>query len=624
MGNNIKLEALRIVPGFANGLAAPSLVAQLCIPSRPEYTLDPLVRELEAQVRSWSGFEHLDPIQSFLPAGDGGSPLALAEFLVRACSWLQASCGVFIACEGKAWRLAPEGVCLLAAPSHAATLPFARQIFLDLLGILSAAREPEKIAVADWGGLRANCERLRDITRSFPSNTAHLLMAARRLGVPMDHIAGLYHIFGQGARQVLMNSSMPGHESRFGGEIAKNKVATAAFLRQLGLPAPVQVTVASLQDASRKAEAIGYPVVLKPVDCDGGMGVFPALRTAEDIAGAWELCRRVSQHTILEKHVAGRDYRLLVAEGELIGAIERMPAQVIGDGHQSIVALLRAENYSRKTTPGRESLLMPLPEDAETIAVLASQGLELADTPAPGQVVRLRHVPNHAQGGSVAWRLEDVHPENMRLACLIADALRLHVAGIDLICQDIGAPWWEGDAVICEVNHQPSMGRPTQHDLFGKLLRKLLPDGWRIPHVVIVGDRNHVVGTINAMSGALAGRGLAVGQAHSGGAFIDGERLARNVGVYQGHRIIVQNPAVETALVGVTMPDDLSFGLASSVIDFVIPAAPGPSPGLLAFADDIARDFGGKVVSVRDALEAILSSGGSVDGQLPAKGVLLP
>ena len=44
---------------------------------------------------------------------------------------------------------------------------------------------------------------------------------------------------------------------------------------------------------------------------------------------------------IIEKYLPGRDYRVVVLDGEIISAYERISLSVVGDGKKSILSLLK-------------------------------------------------------------------------------------------------------------------------------------------------------------------------------------------------------------------------------------------------------------------------------------------
>ena len=584
----------QFVPGYAYGLTSPALAVHLSASHQDSGIYADLWPALREATAHWAEFEHLDIDLTNKAVAETVFANPLAEWVLSAAIWAQSLAGVPILSHGFSGLTAADpGDVALRIPTQEPAVSFLPPL---LTAILKATHTAFIAGLADVGvfeELRDACRTLQASMKQFPSNTGFLLSAAARRNIPTSYHIGQYYIFGQGRRQVLLNSSLPGHESCFGAAAAKNKVLTNKLLRKLTLPVAEQAAAPTLEDARTHAARIGYPVVLKPADLDGGAGVFPFLQDEQALAEAWALCREKSANIILEKHVTGKDYRLFVARGELIAAIERKPAQVAGDGERTVAQLLADENERRKPQDGKSSLFYPLPDDAEAEAILRTQGLTRNSVPAAGQIVRLRMAPNHAQGGSVSWCLDRVHPENARLACQIAEMMRLDVVGIDLICADIEEPWSNAEAAICEVNHQPSMGRPTAHDVFGRLLDKMLGGGATIPQIAVVGDPATVETTMLDVVERLSGGARRIGSVRADGAYIGQERIATGAGVFQRHRILVGHPGVDLIVIGISGPRDLEKGLASPTLDFVVPATPAAGKA----AQSLAKSYRGRVIT---------------------------
>lgn len=582
--------------GFFSGMNSPSLAFYIVHSENDFAILKDLLSVIQEFSADWSDFEHLDPdlLKRALDESQFANPLA--EFLLSSAIWLQSLCGVPVTSHGVSFM--GKDRLFLFAPAQEAIASVVQELLVLLIGMANHALKTGNPADVVLEDLQPICRKLRDEIKKQPPNIAYLLCAARKRNVPALAKIAKFFVFGQGRRAVVLNSTLSAKESYFGTVTARDKTASAMLLRQLGLPVPEQVRVASLQDALNQAQRIGYPVVIKPADLDGGIGVFPGLQNAGELEQAWKLARSKSPNIVLEKHVEGIDYRLLVAKGELIAAVERKPAQVTGDGASTVSELINAENARRRAPGGGISLLKPLPNDPETQSVLASQGLTLEDIPPPEQVVKLRLASNHAQGGTVRWCLDDVHDANGKLALNIAESFSLDVAGIDFITTDISRPWWEVSSAICEVNAQPSLGHPTAHGLFEKMLAKFLPDKATIPQIAIVGEAGAVTCAMEELERSFIQRGFQVGSVKPGGTFLDNELIGRHGNVYQGHRIIIMHPRATVALIGVTNANDLRFGLASPKLDYVVLS----TQELGGIAQHLTKSFGGRIVPLQSLL----------------------
>lgn len=326
-----------------------------------------------------------------------------------------------------------------------------------------------------------------EITRSGGSNTPHFLRAAHDSKLPWTRVAGEVFQIGMGSRARWIDSSLTDVTPAISLRLARDKLAAADVLRQAGLPVPRHQLVKSDDEAAAAAARLGYPVVVKPADRDGGIAVAAGLKDEAGVRLAYAAARAASPNVLVEKHVEGRDYRLVVHNGRVIWALERVPGGVTGDGASTVAELLDTLNREATRAKRADSPLKPLVLDREALELLAEGGLSLQSVPAAGERVRLRRAANIASGGTPEAVFDRVHPDNRRLSERAAAALRLDIAGIDLLIPDISRSWKETGAAICEVNAQPTIGSTTAKHLYGEVLRSLLDGDGRIPIAMILG-----------------------------------------------------------------------------------------------------------------------------------------
>ena len=122
--------------------------------------------------------------------------------------------------------------------------------------------------------------------------------------------------------------------------------------------------------------------------------------------------------------------------------------RVVGDGISSVRRLVDELNADPRRANRRTSEMKKLEFDEEAIEHLAEQGINGDTVPAKGQIVRLRGAANMARGGIAVPVMDRTHPDNRRLSELAAEALRVDLAGIDLIISDITRSWREVGAGI--------------------------------------------------------------------------------------------------------------------------------------------------------------------------------
>ena len=78
---------------------------------------------------------------------------------------------------------------------------------------------------------------------------------------------------------------------------------------------------------------------------------------------------------MVETFIPGKDYRILVVNNQVVAVAERVPAHVIGDGTHTVAELVEITNQDPRRGIGHEKILTRITVDAQTIEVLAKQGL---------------------------------------------------------------------------------------------------------------------------------------------------------------------------------------------------------------------------------------------------------
>lgn len=319
-------------------------------------------------------------------------------------------------------------------------------------------------------------------------NDYYIAEAAYGLRMPVLRPFGRMLQIGAGYRGRLFESTLTDRTSALGVNTARDKRRTAALLRRAGLPGAEHEVVSSAQEAVAAAARLGYPVVVKPADLDRGKGVAADLRKPGQVARAFDEARALSRAVLVEKHVDGFTHRLTVVDGRLVKVAKRVAGGVTGDGVHTVRELVGLDRHDpwlqrRQLRTGAP----PLTLDQEAEGVLSQAGLSADHVPGQGAYVRLRRRDNvNAGGRNVAIAPGDVHPDNRALAIIITRLLRLDIAGVDLIIDDVSRSWTEGRALVCEVNAQPQMGTNDTPEIYRDLLRDAIPGGGRIPVTLLM------------------------------------------------------------------------------------------------------------------------------------------
>jgi cyanophycin synthetase len=382
----------------------------------------------------------------------GAPVLAAAEFLAAwALALLNRPEPLLVAAGA---RRTPEGVRIWLGYHHPKASVHALALGVRLLAEAAALTEERmRQEIAQFG------EQTRLNAPDFQA--AILIRYARAVGLPWVRAVtpGRVWQFGQGARSAKLFESQPMQDSGIGLHWAKDKEATKRIFAELGAPVAPGIVVTDAQELPRAAEAVGFPCVVKPLDRGRSIGVTTYVADLPGLQEAFRIAAKESRAVMIERHVEGEVHRLMVVRGKLWKAVRRNRPAVVGDGRQSVLALLRALNEARRRPGVIHPLVGPIPEDQEFLQALRSQGLTPADVPAAGRRVRLRNIPLLATGADYDDVTESLHPATRAMSEALADYFGIKACGLDFITEDSTRSCHEA-GVFLELNGTPGLRVP--------------------------------------------------------------------------------------------------------------------------------------------------------------------
>nr|WP_229423191.1 cyanophycin synthetase [Telluria aromaticivorans] len=431
----------------------------------------------------------------------------------------------------------------------------------------------EALANEEAFDLAPRLEELGEIVARYAigTSTAAVLAAAHERGIPTQRITEDANLFmlGWGVKQKRLQATTTGDTSFIAVKIASDKQLTKSLLKEAGVPVPEGSSVTTVEDAQRVAARMRAPVTIKPLDGNQGKGVTVDVRDPEGVARAFEFARQYGRRIIVERFVEGRDYRVLVANGQVAAASCRRPAHVVGDGVSTIRELVERENQNPARGAGHSNILTRIALDDHAADMLRKQGSGFDSVLPVGVPAELRGNANLSTGGT-AEDVTDLLPESTRLLCVRAAAkIGLDVAGIDIVCHDIALPLDAQNGAVIEVNaapgirmHQyPSSGTPR--DAGDAIVQGLMKESdGRIPTIAITGTNGKTTTTL-LIGHTVRMAGKVAGVTTTEGVFIDGKQVAKgDCTGYWSARTVLGSPDVEVAVLETARGGILKRGLA--------------------------------------------------------------
>jgi glutamate--cysteine ligase len=298
---------------------------------------------------------------------------------------------------------------------------------------------------------------LKKYTESINANI--YISAAKELGVKveiLDKTSGFARfVFKE--REIRLLENILSVNDAVGVDIASQKCIASSVLRSvLGEVIPDFITV-NLDKSYQKAVREFFKkhegrIVVKPNTGSLARGVLVLPSTIEEVfCHLEEVSKNRSAHFILERYSAAkREFRVIVVRGEIIDVIERVAANVIGDGESTLGQSIKKKDALKK----KHQLPVIRPNEK----FLRSQGLDMGSVIDEGQLVKLNRVCNMGMGGDVkVFDLEGLHPVWHEVAQKISEVTELNLVGIDVMSDDLSKDPYSGEVetIINEINSAP-------------------------------------------------------------------------------------------------------------------------------------------------------------------------
>ena len=427
----------------------------------------------------------------------------------------------------------------------------------------------------DSNALFQSLRKLWHDVRLGPS-TGVIVEEARRRGIPVRRLGtGSMVQLGLGRHLRRIQATTSDNTSVIASDIAQNKDLTKRMLEGIGLAVPTGAVARDVERAVEIAQEIGFPVILKPLAGNQGRGISPRLDDEQAVHAAWARTAELYREMVVERHVIGRDHRVLVVNGRVVAVAERIPAHVTGDGRSTVGKLIEDANADPRRGQGHTSVLTEIPADDATVEYLSQSGLSLDNVPGAGERVLLRPTANLSTGGTSIDRTDEIHPDNVTACEMAAGVIGLDIAGLDVLTPDISRPFHENGAVIIEVNSGPGIRMHTHpaegkaRNIGGAILDMLYPPGARatIPIVAVTGTNGKTT-TTRLVAHLFRATGRTVGFTTTDGVYLQNRMVVQGdmTGPFAAN-VVLSNPTVDLAVLETARGGLLRSGLGFAECD---------------------------------------------------------
>lgn len=243
--------------------------------------------------------------------------------------------------------------------------------------------------------------------------------------------------------------------------LAGDKGITKKILKQNNISVPFG-EVFNVSEENYILEAskiIGFPVTIKPVYGSHGYDVYLNLNSEKEIVTALNKIKIKygnDKPVLIEEFFDAKEYRVFITANGDYAVLHRDPANIYGDGINTIETLIKEENYKRMNP--RTNAMCEILVDDELIKYISKQGLDMNYIPAKDEKVYLRPNSNVAMGGTCIDKTDEVDPSVLEIGMQVLKAFPgLPYVGIDFMTEDISKKQDKDSYRIIEINTVPGV-----------------------------------------------------------------------------------------------------------------------------------------------------------------------
>lgn len=261
-------------------------------------------------------------------------------------------------------------------------------------------------------------------------------------------------------KEIVKNGNITSKDPYIGHYVMENKVVTKGVLAEHGINVPKSLEFKDMNAAMKVANLYSEKAfVIKPKSTNMGLGISIFKHGADETAfnDALKIAFKEDHAVLIEDFAFGTEYRFYVQEGKVLSIVNRVGANVIGDGQSTVADLVGQKNEDPKRGYDHRSPLETIQLGEIEINTLKQQGYTQDSVIPKGDQVFLRENSNISTGGDSIEVLEDMHESYKEIAIKMAKALNVNITGLDLMIEDLNVPASKDNYALIEANFNPMM-----------------------------------------------------------------------------------------------------------------------------------------------------------------------
>jgi len=260
-----------------------------------------------------------------------------------------------------------------------------------------------------------------------------------------------------GKQELVRKATFTTKDSVISYWLMEDKQVSKRILSENNLSVPLGEAFADLDQALAAYKKFqNQKIIVKPTNTNYGIGITMVPANSQKLyLEALKIAFSHGKSVIVESFIEGQEYRILTIDYKAAAIVNRIPANVIGDGERSIAKLVEMKNKDPRNYKFFDKYDIKLGTTER--AYLKEQNLKVHSVPKKGLQVFLRANSNVSTGGDSIDYTDKVHKSYKLIAEKAALAAGAKLCGVDLIIKDIKVPATPDNYSIIEINFNPSL-----------------------------------------------------------------------------------------------------------------------------------------------------------------------
>ncbi|MFV0503648.1 MAG: bifunctional glutamate--cysteine ligase GshA/glutathione synthetase GshB [Lachnospirales bacterium] len=269
----------------------------------------------------------------------------------------------------------------------------------------------------------------------------------------IDEKSNFISISNKIKREYIKNANMTSLDNYSSVLAVENKSVTKYILDENNISVPTGKSFTNKELALKYAKTLNSFVV-KPVNSNFGNGISIFKEGYNNsVVKAIEFAFTFDNSIIIEEFIDGTEYRFLVINHKVEAILERVPANVTGNGTSTIAELIDIKNSDAIRGVNHEKPYEKIICDEIVTDYLKSSNLTLDSIPTYNEIVFLRKNTNISTGGDGIDHTDTMPEIFIKTAEEATKKLNIKICGVDMMIKNKN----KKDYAILEMNFNPAI-----------------------------------------------------------------------------------------------------------------------------------------------------------------------